>query len=218
MGVAECDALENLVQVLLRTTKSSGPSVPEHSRAGLGTRGRADSITTALLAPPAVRALMTLLSLATAGQLSKWRLRSRSTYSNTRYRRFSACSTSRSLQPGAPRASQPESDGRSRQVTVARRTPRRVAEGEVMTRERRRASGGQRAGCRAPHDVHMLQLLQQRNLPDGCGRHALVLRLKTNLLQRDGVARLLVPRLVHHAVSPLPYFFLLLVLRNVTRV
>ena len=41
--------------------------------------------------------LMTRLSLATAGLLSKCRLRSKSTYSNTRYRRFSAWSTSRSL-------------------------------------------------------------------------------------------------------------------------
>ena len=38
------------------------------------------------------------------------------------------------------------------------------------------------------HDVLVVQLLQQRDLADGCGRHALLLLLQPNLLECDGSA------------------------------
>ena len=41
-------------------------------------------------------------------------------------------------------------------------------------------------------DVRVLQLLEQRNLPDGGGGDALLLRLEPDLLHGDDLARLLV--------------------------
>jgi len=56
-------------------------------------------------------------------------------------------------------------------------------------------------GCHAPDDIVILELLEERDLADGRARHALVLRLEPDLLERDDLVRGDVFRFVHDAVS-----------------
>ena len=49
----------------------------------------------------------------------------------------------------------------------------------------------------APHNVRVLELLEQRNLANGRRRDALVLRLETNLFERQDLASHAVFGLVH---------------------
>lgn len=58
------------------------------------------------------------------------------------------------------------------------------------------SSAAPNAQRNAPDDVLILHLLEQRNLPDSCARHSLILCLEPDLLERDDLVRLLVPRTV----------------------
>ena len=51
-----------------------------------------------------------------------------------------------------------------------------------------------------PDDIVVLEFLEERDLANGGARHALVLRLEPDLLQRDDLVRADVARLVHDAV------------------
>ena len=53
----------------------------------------------------------------------------------------------------------------------------------------------------APNDIVIFELLEQRYLADGGARYALVLRLQSDLLERDDLVRADVTRLVHDAVG-----------------
>ena len=65
-----------------------------------------------------------------------------------------------------------------------------------------RGLGGGR--CHAPDDIVILELLEERDLADGRARHALVLRLEPDLLERDDLVRRDVFRFVHDAVRACP--------------
>ena len=51
-----------------------------------------------------------------------------------------------------------------------------------------------------PHDIIILEFLEERNLANGGTRYALVLRLETDLLERHDLVRANITRLVHDAV------------------
>ena len=55
-----------------------------------------------------------------------------------------------------------------------------------------------------PDHVGVVRLLEERDLTDGSGGDALVLRLQADLLQGDHLAGGAVLRLVHNTVRPLP--------------
>ena len=57
-----------------------------------------------------------------------------------------------------------------------------------------------RAIAHAPDDIVVLELLEERDLADGGARHALVLRLEPDLLERDDLVRVDVLGFVHDAV------------------
>ena len=63
-----------------------------------------------------------------------------------------------------------------------------------------------------PHNVWVLQLLQDGDLSDRRRGDPLVLSLEPDLLESGQLAGLPVPRLVHDAVRPLPNLLNLLVL------
>lgn len=54
------------------------------------------------------------------------------------------------------------------------------------------------------YDVRVLQLLEERDLADGGGRDALLVRLQPDLFHRHDFARHLVQPLEDHPVGPLP--------------
>ena len=56
----------------------------------------------------------------------------------------------------------------------------------------------------APDDIVILELLEERDLADGRARHALVLRLEPDLLERDDLVRRDIFRFVHDAVRACP--------------
>lgn len=50
-------------------------------------------------------------------------------------------------------------------------------------------------------DIRVLQLSQKRNLANRCARHAFLVILEPNLLQRDQLVRDLVLAFIHHTIS-----------------
>ena len=133
-----------------------------------------------------------------SGTLSMYFLRSLSTHSNTRYRRPSECSTSLSLRGQGGR--------RGGGVLGGRRVSRgaRVGGGQARSGEQRKEHGGARCGevaLYALHNVGVVELLEQRDFPQRSGRHALVLNLKADLLERHKVPRGLFPGLVHDTIG-----------------
>ena len=58
-----------------------------------------------------------------------------------------------------------------------------------------------------PDDVLVLQLLEQGNLADCSGGHALILRVEADLLERNHLLAHAVARLVHHTVRSLADLF-----------
>ena len=65
-----------------------------------------------------------------------------------------------------------------------------------------------------PHNIRMLELLQQGDLSDSSGRNTLILRLETNLLQRINLVGIRIARLVNNTVGALANHLNLLVLVN----
>ena len=68
-------------------------------------------------------------------------------------------------------------------------------------------------GENVPNNVHMLQLLEQRDLPDCSGGHALLLLLQPDLLQRNDFVGPSPQSLVYHAIGALPNLLYLLKLQ-----
>ena len=64
----------------------------------------------------------------------------------------------------------------------------------------------------APHDVWVLELLENADLPNRRAWDALVLSLQSNLLERNELPRHAVARLVHHTIRALADLLDLLVL------
>ena len=65
-----------------------------------------------------------------------------------------------------------------------------------------------------PHDVGVLQLFQQRNLPNGSTWNSLILRLKSDGLEGVDLSRVDVPGLVDDSVGSFTHLLELLVLVN----
>lgn len=136
------------------------------------------------------RTLISLWFLLKLGVLSICFFRSKSRNSNTRYRRLSACITSYNLQAA--------------QWTLV---------GLVQE-----AGGADHAFLSAwqplPHNVGLVELLQQSNFTDGCTGHTLILLLQAYLLKRYNVASCAVTSLVDNTIRALADLVQFLILQG----